>query len=98
METLAIPFTLSGGRAVVYPDTDDKFYAQILTTTLCIEPNEMPLDPNFGVNDPTFSNTSRANAVELAAKYIPEISIINVTTIIDDNGSEKLAISFTRED
>lgn len=61
------------------------------------QPGEMPLDTNFGVNDPVFEKISRATVMELAAKYVPELNIQGISTVLDNDGTEKVVIQYRIE-
>ena len=96
MQTIALPLKFKSGDVVVYADTEDEYYKQILFITLQTHPKEMPLNPSFGTNDPTFALISRANMVEMAARYVPELKITHVSAVVNDNGEEQLKIDFVR--
>lgn len=96
METIALPLQFSNGRAVVHSDDTDDYYAHILAMCISIEPDELPLTPNFGVNDPTFASVTRASIVELAARYVPEITITSIDSLIEESGQNAIEINFFR--
>lgn len=58
------------------------------------QPGELPLDANFGVNDPVFEKINTASLVELAAKYVPELRIDRISTILDEDGVERLVVQY----
>ena len=94
MDTLSIPFRFSNGSAVTHAQGSDSYYMHILSNVLQSEPGEIALDTEFGTNDPVFERVNRASIVEMAAKYVPEIRIDKVVSIIDDDGIEKIVISY----
>jgi hypothetical protein len=95
MSTLSVPFRFTlNGSAAQHIDGSDSYYAHILSSVLQTEPGELALDASFGTEDPTFERINRASIIEVAAKYVPEIQITNISTIIDDNGNEQVVISF----
>ena len=96
METLALPMTFSNGRPAVHSDDTDEYYAHILSICIGVEPNELPLTPAFGVDDPTFASVSRASIVEIAARYVQEITITSIDAVIDEAGDTSVDISFYR--
>lgn len=95
MNTLSVPFRFTvTGSVAQHTEGSDSYYAHILSSVLQTEPGELALDSSFGTEDPVFERISRASIVEIAAKYVPEIQIDRISTIIDDNGNEKIVISF----
>lgn len=61
------------------------------------QPGELPLDANFGINDPVFERINRATVLELAAKYVPELVIQNIGTVLDDDGIERVVLQYRIE-
>lgn len=96
MQTLALPLTFSNGDAVVYTDTEDIYYSHLLALNLQIEPRELPLSIKFGTWEMTLNAESRSDAIELAARYIPEISLDEIALDIDDNGRETVSVIYSR--
>ena len=95
MSTLSVPFRFTlNGSVAQHVDGSDSYYAHILSSVIQTEPGELALDASFGTEDPTFERINRASIIEVAAKYVPEIQITNISTIIDDNGNEQVVISF----
>lgn len=95
MNTLSVPFRFTqNGSAAQHDEGSDSYYAHILSNVLQTEPGELALDSSFGTEDPVFQRISRASIVEMAAKYVPEIQVTDISTIIDDNGNEQVVISF----
>jgi len=93
---LAFPVQFRNGAFVVHTDDTDPFYTQLLSMALMIQPDELPLNPNFGTSDPTFTNISRATIIEKASKYVPEILITGISDFVADSGEELVQINFTR--
>jgi hypothetical protein len=95
MNTLSVPFRFArSGSVAQHTEGSDFYYSHILSNVLQTEPGELALDSSFGTEDPTFQRINRASIVEMAAKYVPEITINDITSIIDDNGNEQVVISF----
>ena len=94
METFSVPFRFSGGLAVKHAEDDEQYYLHILSMVIQTQPGEMPLDANFGVNDPVFQRIETASIVELATKYVPELRIDRISTILDDEGVERLLVQY----
>lgn len=61
------------------------------------QPGELPLDVNFGINDPVFERINRATVLELAAKYVPELVIQQIGTVLDDDGIERVVLQYRIE-
>jgi hypothetical protein len=95
MSTLSVPFRFTNvGSVAQHAEGSSSYYGHILSNVLQTEPGELALDASFGTEDPTFEAISRATLVEMAAKYVPEIRINNISTFINDNGTEQVVISF----
>lgn len=95
MDTFSLPFRFtSAGLAAKHAEGSDSYYLHILSTVIQTEPKEMPLDPSFGTNDPLFQRINKASIVEVAAKYVPEMTIDAVSTVLEENGTEQLVISY----
>lgn len=97
MDTFSIPFRFVNGLTAKHVEGSDEYYLHLLSMVLQTEPGEMPLDANFGTNDPVFQNISRATILELAAKYVPELNIQNIATILDDDGVERVVLQYRIE-
>ena len=97
MDTFSVPFRFSGGLAAKHAEGSDQYYLHILSMVLQTQPGEMPLDINFGVNDPVFERISRATIMELAAKYVPELTIEQIATILDNDGIERVVVQYRIE-
>ena len=97
MDTFSIPFRFVNGLTAKHAEGSDEYYLHLLSMVLQTEPGEMPLDANFGTNDPVFQNISRATILELAAKYVPELNIQNIATVLDDDGVERVVLQYKIE-
>jgi hypothetical protein len=95
MDTLSSPFRFtSSGLAEKHIENTSEYYLNILANVLQTEPGETPLDLNFGTNDPLFQRINKATVIEVAAKYVPELTINSVSTILSEDGTEQLIVSF----
>jgi hypothetical protein len=95
MDTFSLPFRFtSNGLVSKHAQGTDSYFMHILSNVLQTEPKEMPLDPNFGTNDPLFQKINKASIVEVAAKYVPEMLIDAVSTVTGEDGTEQLVISY----
>jgi hypothetical protein len=97
MDTFSVPFRFSGGLAVKHSEDSDQYYLHILSMVLQTQPGEMPLDANFGTNDPVFERINRGTIMELAAKYVPELNIQQIATVLDDDGVERVVLQYNIE-
>jgi hypothetical protein len=97
MDTFSVPFRFSGGLAAKHQEGSAQYYLHILSMVLQTQPGEMPLDVNFGVNDPVFERINRATVMELAAKYVPELTIEQIATILDNDGIERVVVQYRIE-
>lgn len=97
MDTFSVPFRFSGGLASKHPEGSDQYYLHILSMVLQTQPGEMPLDANFGINDPVFERINRATVMELAAKYVPELNIQQIATVLDNDGVERVVVQYSIE-
>lgn len=95
MDTFSLPLRFTpSGLAEKHAVNSSQYYLHILSNVLQTEPEETPLDLNFGTNDPLFERINKATVVEVAAKYVPELTINSVSTILSEDGTEQLIISF----
>lgn len=97
MDTFSVPLRFSDGLAAKHSEGTEQYYLHILSMVLQTQPGEMPLDANFGINDPVFVRIDRATVLELAAKYVPELNIQQVATIIDNDGVERVVLQYRIE-
>ena len=96
MDTFSIPFRFVGSQAAKHTEGTDEYYLHILSNVLQIEPGELPLEPNLGINDPTFSRITRASIMELATKYVPELRVSAVNRFASEDGTEEIVVTYTR--
>jgi hypothetical protein len=97
MDTFSVPFRFSGGLASKHAEGSDEYFLHILSMVLQTNTGEMPLDANFGTNDPVFEKINRGTVMELAAKYVPELVIQQISTILDDDGIERVVLQYSIE-
>jgi len=95
MDTLRIPLRFRNGEAEKLTEGSDEYFAQLLALTAQILPGELPLNPNYGVDDPTFSEAARRSLAFVAGAFIPEIVLENVEIIDTDSGRSQIDIAFT---
>ena len=96
MNTLRLPIRFSASYAMEsVVDGTEEFYATVLADSLRIEPGELPISTSFGVLDPSFEYQTPLKAVQSAARHIPEISIREVSSTLDNTGSVQVKVDFT---
>ena len=94
MDTIALPFRIAGGELVKTREQSDEQYALLLTTIMLTEPGEFILNPNFGVDSPTFDSEQTENFVLQAAQYVPEISVRSAKPVVNDAGRVDIQVAF----
>ena len=72
--------------------TDD-YIRQLISFCILTEPFVLPLSPDFGVADPSFSTVSPERLMLAANKFVPEVTIVAVETNIDD-ADGRVAVKF----
>ena len=75
-------------------DGSDAYYAQMLALAIQILPGELGLNPQYGVEDPTFSDVLTRDLAFTAGAYIPEITIDTADISVDENGQARVNINF----
>lgn len=85
MDILKFPFSFSTKRefSKLKEGTDD-YIRQMISVCILTEPFILPLTPDFGVADPTFSTLSPATLMLNVSKYIPEVSLISVDSSLNE--------------
>jgi len=96
MDSMRVPFRFRGGEIEKNVDNTDEYYAQLLALTAQIVPGELPLSPEYGVADPTFSEQAKRQFAFVVGSLVPEILLTNVEVDQDDSGKVGIQIGFTR--
>ena len=92
---MRIPLRFRNGEAEKLEDGSDDYFAQLLALTTQILPGELPLNPNYGVDDPTFDETARRQLAFLVGAFIPEITLERVAVLDTVSGRSRVDIAFT---
>lgn len=80
VDTFKFPLIFNTRGIAVHEEGSREYYSQLLSNLAVIEFGELPLRPDVGVPDITFSSTgSFIPIVSAAAQHIPEILITNVS-------------------
>lgn len=65
-------------------ENTDAYIKQLISFCILTEPFSLPLSPDFGVADPSFSTVSPDRLMLAANKFIPEVTIVAVDSNIDN--------------
>lgn len=98
MDTLKFPITFTRNRKLetLREGTDD-YIRQMISVCLLTEPFILPLTPDFGVADPSFSTVSPASLLINVNKFVPEVSIVSVDTNLNEEiGSVNVRFIYNR--
>jgi len=98
MDTLKFPLQFSADREFVkLVDGTDDYIKQLISVCLLTEPFILPLTPDFGTADPSFSTVSPANLMLNVNKFIPEVTIVSVgTTLNEELGTVNVKFIYNR--
>lgn len=94
MDTLKFPIRFRQGAVEKLDDGSDDYYAQLLALAIQIIPGELRLNPQYGVEDPTFSDILTRDLAFTAGAYIPEIIIDTADISINEMGQSRVNINF----
>lgn len=94
MDTFKFPIRFRQGSVEKLSEGTDEYYAHLLALAIQIVPGELGLNPQYGVEDPTFSDVLTRDLAFTAGAYIPEIIIDTATIDINQNGQTRVDINF----
>jgi hypothetical protein len=81
MPTIKNPFSIGAfGYVGVVDETSADYYDQAIELSIKIAPGELPLDPNFGTQDPTFNVGEPVGLRATLTNFWPEISVNSITS------------------
>ena len=85
MDTLKFPIRFTRNREIekIREGTDD-YIRQMISVCILTEPFVLPLTPDFGTADPSFSTVSPSSLMLNINKFIPEISLVAVNTLLSE--------------
>lgn len=85
MDTLKFPIRFTRTREIekIREGTDD-YIRQMISVCILTEPFVLPLTPDFGTADPSFSTVSPSSLMLNINKFIPEISLVAVNTLLNE--------------
>lgn len=94
MDSIAFPIRFTSDRDLKkHAGGSAEQYAQILAIAAQTLPGEMPITPNFGSADPTFSDEAK-NLMFTAAAFVPEIRLVDVQISDTEDGRAQVDVSF----
>jgi len=94
VDTFKFPVSFRAGGIQKLTDGTDDYYAQLLALSIQIIPGELPLNPQYGVQDPTFSESLTRDLAFTAGAFIPEIIVETALISTDDSGVSKVGLRF----
>ena len=98
MDTLRFPIKFDTNKQIVkLAENTDAYIKQLISFCILTEPFSLPLSPDFGVADPSFSTVSPDRLMLAANKFIPEVTIVAVeSNINDDEGRVNVRFIYNR--
>lgn len=94
MDTLKLPFRFRTGGVEKIADSTDEYYAHLLALAIQIVPGELPLNPQYGVEDATFSESLTRDLAFTAGAFIPEIIVDTADISLAVNGRSQINLAF----
>lgn len=94
MDTFKFPIRYRQGAVEKLDEGSDEYYAQLLALAIQIVPGELGLNPQYGVEDPTFSEVLTRDLAFTAGAYIPEIIIDTADISTNEMGQSRVNINF----
>lgn len=91
MATFRIPLNIVNGSFAKLEDNSIDYQAQALSFAIKTNIGELPLEPTFGIVDPTFEPQNILQARAVMNQFWPEI-VISSLSIEDVNKDGKVAI------
>lgn len=96
MDTLRFPIRFANGGVEKYQEGTDDYYSHLLALLVQIQPQDLPLSPQYGVQDPTFSETLTRDLALSVGGFIPEIIVESATIEVSNSGETKINIAFSQ--
>jgi hypothetical protein len=94
MDSIKFPLKFDSTGVQKLTEGTDDYYAQLLSIAIQTEPQTHPFSPRFGVYDPTFQGVDRGLFILNAARFVPEVQILELQTSFDTNGKINATFSF----
>ena len=99
MNTIKLPirFKSDTSEMETFTENTDEYFSNLIGLTIQIAPASLPISTFYGVDDPTFENSSVAKVGGQIAALIPDVDILEVSSTPSNNGVNTLAIKFSRK-
>lgn len=95
MQMIKFPIKFDSTGFMKLQDGTSDYYAQLLTIACLTEPQTFIFSPRFGVLDPSFRGLDKNVFILNAARFVPEVQIINFETELDAaSGKTNIQFSF----
>lgn len=95
MQMIKFPIQFDSTGFIKLEENTSDYYAQLLTIACLTEPQTFIFSPRFGVRDPAFDGIDKSLFVLNAARFVPEVQIINLKTELDEpSGVTNVEFSF----
>lgn len=98
MDTFKFPIRFRSGGVEKITDLTDEYFAHLIALSIQILPTELPLNPQYGVEDPTFNQSLTRDLAFTAGAFIPEVIVDQARIVLDETGTSSIEISFTQRD
>jgi len=98
MDTISLPIRFVMGEFERIPFDSDPYYAFLLASAMQIEPNELPITPNFGCYRPEFVTEIIEGLAINAAQFVPEVEIEKANVRPVDDGQVDIEVFFRRNE
>jgi len=96
VDTFKFPIRFRNREIEKIVDNTDDYYAHLLALSMQVIPGELPLNPDFGIEDPTFDDSLTRDLAFTAGAFIPEIIIDSAEIALNEDGQVKVNIAFSR--
>ena len=83
MQMIQFPIKFNSTGFVKLDENTSDYFAQLLTIACLTEPQTLIFSPRFGVRDPAFNGVDKNVFVLNAARFVPEVQIINLEAELD---------------
>lgn len=83
MDMIKFPVEFNSTGFTKLTDGSKDYFAQLLSIACLTEPRTHVFSPRFGVLDPSFTGIDKNVFVLNAARFVPEVEILNINTEID---------------
>jgi|TARA_Y100001949_G_scaffold113239_1_gene95989 hypothetical protein len=92
MDTIKFPIQFDSSGLAKLREKSSDYYKQLLTLAILTEPGRLPLTPDFGINDPTYTSLDKGRFVIQASRFVPEVVITGIDAEV--SAEEEIAVVF----